>query len=234
VNPALRKQARLRWRNNRWEVWHPNVRPDADAAATPTGSHRDALTQLTAAPVNTFHEPWGDYPESRHQFAALDAVTVETGEMVWVDEYGTDFEVGNPEDTYTAFTQGGCHIFAAAAHNRTGWPIVALAYNECVNGCDPYSHYDYQEDENGEPHGEWCQCAVNHFYVEAPDGTLWDVTGAVDPEALLEDDPDHHLRTVPDDVFAAVLQSWGSTSQLAGWALQQTDDPFGTDNYTLY
>lgn len=57
------------------------------------------------------------------------------------------------------FTQGDCHVFAAALHRLTGWPIHAF-------------------DDYGEP--------ILHAFVMTPDGQAADVMGIRPLQDLLE------------------------------------------------
>jgi hypothetical protein len=241
MNGNLEKQARYRWRNGKWELWYPNVLPEGDECAPTAASSEQKialagmaeLSEDGGAPERV--TPWVLYPDSQHAFEGVGERVVEEGERVWVDEFGTDFEVGNPEDTYTAFTSGGCHIFAAVAHAETGWPVVAYGYKECVNGCSPDTHYDASEGENGEWSGTWCDCHMSHFYVRDPNGRIWDVTSCTDEEAILDDMDEFAVRDVPDEVFSVALTAWGSSPDLVGWARKHVvESNFGNYDYSLY
>lgn len=59
-----------------------------------------------------------------------------------------------------AFSCGQCHALAAAVHERTGWPVFALA--------------------RGNGRAEDPRVPLDHLYVRTPDGRALDVTGAHD------------------------------------------------------
>lgn len=112
-------------------------------------------------------------------------------------------EVGT--DDISMFTLGGCALWATAAHHRTGWPVVRLGATECLCGrSDPDSPAP-------------CDCQLDHFMVQAPDGMVWDVRGEHDPEGLVEGHVPLHdvegdagvvIEPVEDDVLVEVLDRW--------------------------
>lgn len=78
-----------------------------------------------------------------------------------------------------AFTEGQCHAFAQAMHERTGWPLVAALDEDCC--------YDADMDcaDIRLPSGDIvCTCQFNHVLTETPDGQLLDINGLHTEEDL--------------------------------------------------
>lgn len=163
----------------------------------------------TASPENA----WQNMPKSKITWEELRRFDDQVGKTgpVYVFE-NTPLETDNYLDDFTisVYSTGGCHVMAAALHERTGWPVVALGENECYNECEPENCFDYDFETETGP-GEWCECKTHHFLVASPNGMLWDVHG---PAGDVETFEDNTVRYVPDVVFNSVLASWGTDS---GW-----------------
>lgn len=64
------------------------------------------------------------------------------------------------------FMEGWCHLYAGTLNRMTGWPIVVLRDPNPVFKQEGYSYV--------------------HFLVEAPDGLLWDASGALSEKSLFK------------------------------------------------
>jgi RNA-splicing ligase RtcB len=80
------------------------------------------------------------------------------------------------------YRSGLCHVFAAAMHRKTGWPLMA-------------AFADLSPSEGGDPDGR----ILAHCYCVDDDGMLWDVDGS-----RSYDDAMNELYEVHDDEFSIV------------------------------
>ncbi len=92
------------------------------------------------------------------------------------------------ERAFAAFTEGQCHALALALNEQTGWTIVGV------------------EDE---------ELDIMHFCVRMPDGRLFDVAGAFEPE--------EYLRLEHVDGFCPDLEYL--VDQAPEWVARLGEDP---------
>ena len=90
----------------------------------------------------------------------------------WENEEAT-LSSATPVDIVT-YCHGECHVFAAALHRLTGWPIHVVVDND-------EHHWDSdEEDDDFIP-------VVVHVLCEDVDGNFWDVRGSRPRDSLYEE-----------------------------------------------
>jgi hypothetical protein len=126
-----------------------------------------------------------------------------------------------PENEGWVFTSGACDIWAAAATRQRGWPVWAAGH-ECA-GCDSEMNYGFREGDFYDELG-LCECQTAHFFVQAPDGMLWDVHGEHDPLGVAESYRSP-LRPVTEATLSDVLDSWHGPddADVVAWAHLSVD-----------
>lgn len=166
--------------------------------------------------------------EQVRPYASIDAVV--PGKALGGNTDWEEFVVG--EDDLSVFRQGGCAVWAAAAHRQTGWPIVVAGPSQCDCGdWEPEDPIGY-----GTTTDQLCPCQPHHLMVQAPDGMVWDVAGEHDPTAFVEDrdtvDPDgntipYTIRRIEPETAVDILESWhppteaADLGQWAAWSVAQ-------------
>lgn len=91
-----------------------------------------------------------------------------------------------------AFTNGQCHALALAVHERTGWPLMIVALDYCVEDWDSCV---WEIDG-------LCSCQTYHVVVRDDAGRVWDINGPQDPATLLASyGEDVSLRWLAGDVL---------------------------------
>lgn len=205
--------------------------------------YADMVDPATEDLGSTATPAWQDLPESATTWALIQdhpdtpvptpdgtipAGDLRAGDTIHMDVFDGTIGVRDDRADQT-FTLGGCAIMAAALHDRTGWPVVAVGDADTgpdACGCAPDDCYDYDfdlEDDDGDgPDPEWCDCRVAHFMVRSPDGMVWDVRGEHDPEPLCDDG--RTIRPVPDRVLSSVLGGWDHPPGIVTYARSLLDD----------